>query len=114
MPTKSQQILVFPIPSLSFRSIAVSRVLQKVWLSRQRKRHHEVTLLGAELAVTSRGDHQELLAFHAVGHRRSLPARGKLVPPHFFAGVRIERAKKIVHRGGTEDQATCRCQRSAK
>src|SRR5437867_4172593 len=75
-------------------------------LLRQRERDDVVALLGAELAVTSRGDDEVLLAVEIVCHRSGLAACGKLIAPEFLAGFRVGGAYDGRDCGGSENQPT--------
>ena len=71
----------------------------------QRESHHVVALLGVEAAVTAGCDDDELSAVHLVAHRCRLAARGQPAFPELAAGVDVEGAQVIVHRGADERES---------
>ena len=66
---------------------------------RQGKCDQRIAKLRAQFAVTTRGDHHELLAVmpQAIRHRRRLAARWQAAFPEFRASVDVERPQIVVH-----------------
>ena len=73
---------------------------------RQRERHDGVAAARADLAVAARRDHDVLTAMRSGGTSSASPARPRAAAlPELAAGLDVEGAQVVVHRGADEDEA---------
>src|SRR5205823_8274714 len=80
----------------------------------QRECHHVVALLRSKLAVSTRANHNILLAVKHVGHRRGLGAGRQFEAPQLLSCFGIERSHEVVHGRGGKHQAACRSHGSSE